>query len=315
MPRKIFPKETIEELLSIGYNITQLAKYFKTSRSTMSKFLKENGLKTQKNIQLNRCKNINPLEVCDLYNQGKTILEISNLYGVSTTTIKNRLKINDIHIRTNSESHKKYSEDFNYFDNIDNYDKSYLLGFICADGWVSNRNELGIEVCKKDKDIIYWFKEQIKTDKPIIEKEKSYGLIVQNERITTTLNSYDIIPNKSLILNIGSVIEKANIKENFIPALLLGYFDGDGGIYKYVSDRGYIQYSASITGTFETCSYFKNYFNGIGFFTKRYKDDKNNYTYQIGGRNKVKECLSKLYLIKNEISFFYKRKYDIYCEL
>lgn len=206
----------------------------------MSKFLKENGLKTQKNIQLNRCKNINPLEVCDLYNQGKTILEISNLYGVSTTTIKNRLKINDIHIRTNSESHKKYSEDFNYFDNIDNYDKSYLLGFICADGWVSNRNELGIEVCKKDKDIIYWFKEQIKTDKPIIEKEKSYGLIVQNERITTTLNSYDIIPNKSLILNIGSVIEKANIKENFIPALLLGYFDGDGGIYKYVSDRGYI---------------------------------------------------------------------------
>ena len=37
--------------------------------------------------------------------------------------------------------------------------------------------------------------------------------------------------------------------------------------------------------------------------------------FQIGGRNQVKKGLSKLYQIKDKLSFYYGRKYDIYCEL
>ena len=168
---------------------------------------------------------------------------------------------------------------------------------------------------QKDENIIFWVKKQLKTDKPIQYKSNSTGLVVQNKIITDTLKSYSIIPNKSLKLNIEEVIQKSNIRKDLIPSFLLGYFDGDGGIYKTLTYNKYYQYSCSITGTLETCEYFKKYFNNIGFLVKRFKNDNNNYTYQIGGRNKVKEGLSKIYLDIDKLSFFYQRKYSIYCEL
>ena len=46
MVRKTFPIEEIKELLEQNYTIQQLADVFGVSRPTMSKFLKENNLKT-----------------------------------------------------------------------------------------------------------------------------------------------------------------------------------------------------------------------------------------------------------------------------
>ena len=318
MLKKTFPVEEIKVLLEEDYDIGDLAQKYATSRPTMSKFLKENSLYTKKQLHNQRCKELDVNFIINEYQSGIAIKEIAEKLNVSPTVIKDRLRDNNIHIRTNSESHKKYTEDYNYFNIIDTYDKAYLLGFICADGWVTNRNELGIGIAYKDKDLIYWFKEQLKTDKEPIIKEKngnkSIWLVIQNEKLTNILNKYNIIPNKSLVLNIKEVANKANISDELMPAFLLGYFDGDGGIYKTLV-KTTMQYSCSVTGTLETCTFFQEYFGNIGFMTKRHKDNKNNYTYQIGGRNKVREGLSKLYFIKDKLSFFYKRKYEIYCEL
>ena len=95
----------------------------------------------------------------------------------------------------------------------------------------------------------------------------------------------------------------------------MGYFDGDGGIYKTKTYNTYYQYNCSITGTKETCSYFYLFFGEIGFENKRHKDNKNNTTLQIGGRNQCKKALSKIYQNINDLSFYFKRKYNLYCEL
>ena len=116
----------------------------------MSKFLKENNLQTKKQKQLQHCISINEKEICEKYENGYTILELSKMYNVSTIVIKDRLKRNNISIRSNSESHRKYSLDENYFDIIDTPNKAYILGFICADGCVSDRNELIIGLSLKD---------------------------------------------------------------------------------------------------------------------------------------------------------------------
>lgn len=319
MPKKTFPIEELKQLLEEGLSIQELAGKFGTSHPTMSKFLKENNLKTKRQMQLEKCNQLDTNLIVKMYEEGKTILGIANELNVSNSAIKARLKESNVHIRTNSEAHKKYNEDYEYFNNIDTYDKAYLLGFICADGYVTDRNVLGIGLAIKDKDMVYWFQKQMKTDKPVQEKlDEKYPsalLEIQNEKLTKVLNNYGIIPNKTLVLDIGSVIQKANISKELIPAFLLGYFDGDGGVYKTLGASFTTQYSCSVTGTLETCEYFKKYFNDIGFITKRHDDNKNNYTYQIGGRNKVKEGLSKLYSIKDNLSFFYNRKYQIYCEL
>lgn len=281
----------------------------------MSRIIRENSLHTKKNLQLKKCENVDEDKICSLYIEGKTINEISKIFGVSTTVIKNRLIKNNISIRDNSSSHKKYKENEEYFDIIDTNDKAYLLGFICADGWVSRNNCLGVEVSKKDSEIIYWIKEQLQSNRPIYEKENSIGITIYSKKIFDTLHSYSIIPNKSLTLDIQKVIELASISEKYLPSFLLGYFDGDGGIYKTKTYDTYYQYSCSITGTKETCSYFYLFFDEIGFENKRHKDNKNNTTLQIGGRNKCKMALSKIYKNVDDLSFYFKRKYDLYCEL
>ena len=54
----------------------------------------------------------------------------------------------------------KYKYDINYFEVIDTEEKAYWLGFIYADGCISNDNkqQLIIELCKQDKIVLEKFK-------------------------------------------------------------------------------------------------------------------------------------------------------------
>lgn len=310
-----FSIDKIQELINQDYTIVQIAKYFQVSKPTISNFLKKNNIYTKTQLQRIKIQQINAKEISKKYLSGKTIKELEKEYGVFDSVIKRSLNDTNTKTRTNSESHTKYPCNYNYFNFIDNYNKAYLLGFICADGWTTNRNEVGIAVKIDDKNLIEFFAKELESQKPFTIKENAIELRLQNEKLYKTLENYGIIPNKSLVLNIENVIQKANITNDLIPAFLLGYFDGDGGIYEYIKENSTPQYSCSITGTYETCSYYQKYFDNIGFFTKRHQDDKNNYTYQIGGRNQVKHCLSKLYTIKDNLTFYYKRKYDIFTKL
>ena len=108
-----------------------------------------------------------------------TLKEIAEKLNISVSTVKrykNKYKLNvsiDIVRQKNSEKHQKYECDKTYFDNIDTMDKAYLLGFIAADGFVTNKNEVGIGVAQKDKKVIDFFKKELKSDKPIRENESN----------------------------------------------------------------------------------------------------------------------------------------------
>lgn len=311
MKKKVFPIEEIKEKIKKGYTITQLAEIYQTSRLTMSKFLKENQIETLGNKKRAALQLLNEAEVAQKYLNGATIRELEAEYNCSNSVIHRCLINQNVSIRTNSEVHQKWVLNETYFDNIDSLDKAYLLGFIAADGWVTDRNEVGIGLQAQDIDMIIFFQSQLQTNKPIYQRdENTVELRVQNQHMADTLKSYSIVPRKSLLVNIGEIIQLSGLIDEQIPAFLLGYFDGDGGIYK---SNG--QFSCSITGTWETCQYFFNYFDKIGLITKRHKDTKNNYTYQIGGRNQVKKALSKLYNISSKLTFFYQRKYNIFVEL
>mgnify|MGYP000220825008 CR=1 FL=1 len=319
MRKKTFPIEEVKVLLNKGFNISEIAEYFKTSRLTMSKFLKVNGLQTESKKQQDYCRNINEVKIAEEYLKGKTISDLAKSFNVSNTVIKRCLKNQKIFPRTNSEVHQKYVIYSEYFNQIDTMNKAYLLGFLCADGWVTDRNEFGVVVKTSDAGILLFFKKELKTDKEIkpVNEGEALELRLQNKHIADKLKEYGIVPRKSLILNIETVIDKAKLNSSQIKAFLLGYFDGDGGFSKSkpTPKYNYIQFSSNITGTLETCNYFKKFFNNIGFMTKRNKDEKNNYTYRIGGRNRVREAFSQLYEIVDKIDFFYKRKYDIYKEM
>jgi len=256
-----------------------------------------------------------------------TIKEVAEILNVSTTTIKRyKTKYNiptnlQIAKQRNSEAHTVYSCDIKYFNNIDTLDKAYLLGFICADGFVTDRNEIGIGVAKKDKSVVEFFQSQLKSNKPIQEGENQgngyFELRVQNNILAEKLQEYGVIPNKSLVLNIEDVIKKAKLNEKQISVFLLGYFDGDGCIsiaHNRKTNKEYFE--MNVTGTLQTILYYQKYFDSHGSITKRHDDNKNNYTLQMSNNySTIYNALFKLYQYKDELSFYFQRKYILFEQL
>lgn len=254
-----------------------------------------------------------------------TIKEIAEKLKVSTSTInryknKYNLQSNILNAKLqNSIKHTKYTCDGHYFDKIDTFNKSYLLGFLCADGFVTDRNEVGIGVAVKDKEILDFFKKEIKSNKTFYfnQNTNSVELRIQNIILANSLKDKGIVPRKSLILDIEKVINKAKLTKEQIPIFLLGYLDGDGCISLAHRKKNNTEYfEMNITGTLETILYYKNFFDGHGTITKRYNNDNNNYTLQFSNNFlTIYNALNKMYKYIDKIDFFLQRKYNLFIYL
>lgn len=129
-----------------------------------------------------------------------------------------------------------------YFQEINSFNKAYLLGFIAADGAiVQNKNTttkvLTITIHAKDIAVLELLKKELNSSlsiKDITFKSKSlqsYKLDVNHKRFCTArkeivkdLEIIGLTSNKSLIMS-NLVI---NIPKAFRKAFIIGYFDGDG---------------------------------------------------------------------------------------
>ena len=260
--------------------------------------------------------------------QRHTLVEIADILNVSISTIKRYkkkygLEINkEIGRQRNSAKHSIYNYDLTYFEKIDNMNKAYLLGFICADGYLTTgRNEFGITVGEKDKKIIEFFKQQLKTNKPIVNIEdknnhKAVELRINNNKLYQDIQKYGITPKKSLTINIENVIKLAKLNEKQISVFLLGYFDGDGCIslaHRKKDNKPYFE--MNVLGTLETINYFKRYFNNHGSIRQN-NINKNNYTLQMSNNfSTIYYSLKKLYQYKDELDYYYERKYNLFKKL
>ncbi len=118
----------------------------------------------------------------------------------------------------------------NYFENIDNKEKAYWLGFLYADGNINTEKRrpksyrLQVAVDKKDEQIIDSLIKSLNAfEKNKIFQEKMVRLCIRNKKLTKDLINHGIVPRKS------KKIELPNFKrKEFYLAFLLGYFDGDG---------------------------------------------------------------------------------------
>ena len=114
------------------------------------------------------------------------------------------------------------------FDNIDDEYKAYWLGFIYADGSITNDGIFEIQLAEKDFEHLIKFKNFIKWENEIKFKDstKSVRITFRNKYFTNQLNKLGVVPNKSLILSYPDFIPDF-LQRHFIR----GYFDGDGCIH------------------------------------------------------------------------------------
>lgn len=135
-----------------------------------------------------------------------------------------------------------YNLNENYFQNIDSYNKAYLLGFIAADGALikqknSNCISLTITIHFKDISILELLKKEMNAENPIKIinfKSKSLSsyklnvnhrrLVITNKKVSQDLINLGISFNKSL--NMSNLI--LNVPKEYRKAFIIGYFDGDG---------------------------------------------------------------------------------------
>lgn len=205
----------------------------------------------------------------------KTQKEIAKIYNVSYSTINRLIISSGIKVAGRSRlNESKLKFDINYFDEINNEEKAYWLGFIAADGCLKNNK---VSLISKDKEMIDKFKSYlsaehklstIKTlDKRTKKEYTSYKISITNNLFTRKLENY-INNDKSNNFVLPSIEDK------YIPFFIAGMFDGDG----YVGFRNGEKLRCSLISTKECLIQIQNIIEKIGIKKTelyKYKNTKN----------------------------------------
>lgn len=181
-----------------------------------------------------------------------------------------------------------------YFNEIDNEQKAYWLGFIWADGHVAQKAPWTVIVQIKDIEHLQQFANaigytgEIKTVKGSgFNSEAIHGrLVICRKTMCDVLNKLGR-NNENMSI--------PNISKKLIPHFIRGYFDGDGSVYettstvtnKYGSKYKYRNLEVQIIGHKPYLEQIEKHFNDVGI-TCTYKNSKTDYMKYLkidGGRN------------------------------
>lgn len=186
----------------------------------------------------------------DTYISGTSQNEICRRFGLTSSRFTFLMKEQGVEIR----GHFKHSIESTYFDKIDTFYKAYFLGWLAADGCISLTRDsvqgradaysrvgkIAISIQQRDGYIIEKLKEELRFSGEIRVVDRGPGrqkqcrLAFGDQHMAQTLYRYGLTPNKSASLIFP------DIPTEWIPAFILGYFEGDGCVTlgRY-TNRGY----------------------------------------------------------------------------
>ena len=191
-------------------------------------------------------------KVINLYNQGYGLTYISKQLSNNNKffcydKVKRILKDNNIKLRNYNEAIaakpyediRKYKINDNY--NLESHNGAWLLGFLAADGYLSDtkgaKNRVTLSLAKIDEEVLELIKEELKYEGPINNYESSNGfyfvsLSFTSKALREKIESYGIVNNKTFKLK-----HLPNLPEKYLLDFIRGYFDGDGSIYAIEKEK------------------------------------------------------------------------------
>ena len=212
-------------------------------------------------------------EVISLYEQGLTAYKIEKIFNTHDMNVGVILRENNIQLRDKRDN-RRYKFDEYYMDTIDTPEKAYILGLFYADGCNDKKyNRITITLQLEDTYLLEEIRKLFKSNKRLYfndnsKKENakdSKTLILVSEHLCQVLDSYGMVPEKSLILEWPNWLRK-DLYSHFIR----GYFDGDGTItfFDKREDVG-----IGITSSFKFCEGYCNFLNNIGIKSHLYPEE------------------------------------------
>jgi len=163
-----------------------------------------------------------------LVKEGMTDVQIANLFDCGRTKVQTCLKKFGI---KRERAHPNLKED--YFKLIDTKDKAYWLGFLYADGYVTNGNKgsysIVLDLGQKDLRLIERFCDHIGANKDKIKKrihKKGYvssKVTITSVKMVKNLEVYGCTNKKSFTIELPELGS-----EELDMSFMMGYYDGDG---------------------------------------------------------------------------------------
>ena len=287
-------EQIIIERYTNGETAVAISKDLGLSNSTISRFVKKIGI--SRGYQSKRSLDIEKDVLKDFQENNLYCEDLAKKYKVDVHTIYRIL--NKYNIKRQHGYHTNCDQ--NYFEQIDNPHKAYLLGFITADGAVV-KDVLSIEVHDKDIGVLEYAREQINPKATITKcKGRSTSKISFGaKKIGRDLAKYGVVQNKSKIIK---KVPIDLIPHQYLKYYFRGLIDGDGCILKngkvsiYSGSKEYIQDVQRIL--IEELNLSQNsIYHGTTYFCA------------WGSKEDRKKIYHYLYDDLNSC-FYYKRKYD-----
>lgn len=254
-------------------------------------------------------------KIREMYSKRRPIKHIRQATGITEKKIRKWLE--EQGLWTGHKSLPYYFDEF-FFDVIDTEEKAYWLGFIYADGYLTqSTNEIGIELKSTDYEHLEKFKAHLQSEAEvkIYHKNSTYGpqdscrFTFSSAHMRAILLSYYKSVNKTFE---GEFPKISN--PNLIRHVIRGFFDGDGSLAGVPKDTEHVfRPQISFIGTKETLEYIEQLSGFSWSWSQRMKDkQKNNYQICCGRAN---DCIDFLNYMYKDSHVYLDRKYQRYLQM
>lgn len=207
-------------------------------------------------------------------------------------------------ILTTKREKRKNRVDHNAFSSPLNKEKAYWIGFLLADGCISDKNRVQLGLQETDIGHIKKFQQFVKGDFykiTNIASNKSCSFKFVSEKISRDLYEYGIIPRKSLTVDFA-----LNMPSELMFDYLRGFFEGDGCFHIDKRGRWIVSFAASYEFNIKLMQFLKyNDIHCIGPYVH-----KNISSVQVQSDN-AKKILYEMYKNSNHLTRL-DRKYIKY---
>lgn len=268
-------------------------------------------------------------EIIKLYQEGYSSLKIAKIYDTTYNTIIRILDKNNIPRRSNKINSRQYNLNHNFFNNIDNEEKAYWLGFLYADGYLSftlddkrPRKIVGLSLGIKDINHLNKFNTclestysiKIYTNTGFVKQgypATKYGrLCFTSDQLFDDLAKLGCIEHKTQTLKFPT---EEQVPQYLLHHFLRGFMDGDGSIkITQPKDNKCIRFGLDFCGTTEMLDGIQKFFNTQLKLSKRHKNKTNNYSLSYGGNQSV---YKKLLMLYKDATIYLDRKYERFLQL